>query len=134
MRILAGFSVFHALVLLLGEVVRNSGGSQWWPFWLVDVVAASLILAGGILTLRRGDLRSRLILSTGWGFLVAMNWMSFASHLEENVQSNVPVERITYAAGSGLAISILCMVLSLIILGRGSVEGREFDPVEDAAA
>jgi hypothetical protein len=134
MKILAGFSVFHAVVLFLGELARNAGGAQWWPFWLVDVVAASLLLVGGVLTLMRGDLRSRLILSTGWGFLVAMNWMSFASHLEESLRLNAPIERMTYAAGSGLVISILCLVLSLIVLGRASVEGRALVAGKDTAA
>ena len=134
MRILAGFSVFHGLLLLVAEVARNAGGAQWWPFWLVDLVAAGLILAGGSLILMRGDLRSRLLLSTGWGFAGAMNWMSFASHLDENLRANGQIEPITYAAGFGLVVSVLCMFLSLTLLARGSSHERGVDRIEEAAA
>jgi hypothetical protein len=36
------FGVF----LAIAETARNWGNWQWWPFWLVDYVAATLLVAG----------------------------------------------------------------------------------------
>lgn len=62
-KISAWLAMAFGLSLAVLEAVRNWGNWQWWPFWMVDYVAAGLLVAGGVLTLRRGVDRW---LTSGW--------------------------------------------------------------------
>jgi len=42
-------AIAFGLFLAVAEAVRNWGDWQWWPFWLVDYIAATLLVAGGVL-------------------------------------------------------------------------------------
>jgi len=109
-------SLLHAVVVSIAEIARNQGGWQWWPFWTIDFVAAALLFAGGLALARRRTLPGALVLTAGWGFSTAMNWMSFASQLEANLRDDASVEPIAYAAGYGVFRSAICLVLSVILL------------------
>ena len=73
-RISAYLALAFGVFLFIGEVVRNWGDWQWWPFWVVDYIAASLLIFGGQRALKTGTVRW---LTGGWGFTAAMFWMSF---------------------------------------------------------
>jgi hypothetical protein len=116
-RISAVLAIVFGLALAVLEVVRNRGALEWWPFWLVDYVAASLLLVGGFLALRRGVERW---LTGGWGFACAMFWMSFFGHYEGVMKAGAAVsareERLTLIIGLMFGLTILGLVLGL--LGR----------------
>jgi hypothetical protein len=78
-RISAWLAIVFGLALAVLEAVRNWGDWQWWPFWVVDYVAALLLVIGGALAIRRGEIHW---LTAGWGFACAMFWMSFFGHYE----------------------------------------------------
>jgi len=117
-KALGAFSVFHGVVLAIGEIARNWGHWQWWPLWTIDFVAAGLIFVGGWMTWRTDAPKSHLILVAGWSFATAMTWMSFASHLDDAARAGVRPDGITWAASVGLAVSSICMISSLCLLGR----------------
>lgn len=75
-RISAFLAVFTGAALALAETWLNWGDWQPWPFFVVDYLAAAMLLLGGARTLRKqkGGLR---LLSGGWGFTAGMAWMAF---------------------------------------------------------
>jgi hypothetical protein len=105
------FGVF----LAIAETLRNWGDWQWWPFWLVDYVAAGLLVAGGISTLRRTRRGPRL-LAGAWGFTTAMFYMSFWSHVADSDQpadGNLEQTPLTLIIGILLGIALVGFALSL---------------------
>lgn len=113
LKISAWTAVLFGSALAVLEAVRNWGDWQWWPFWVVDYVAAGLLVAGGVVVLRG---RSRHWLTAGWGFACAMFWMSYFGHLEGLLQGGVEARErmLTQIIGAMFAITIAGLVLSLI--------------------
>lgn len=106
----AAFAAF----LAIAETVRNWGDWQWWPFWLVDYVAAILLVSGAVLTLRGAPLGPR-VLAGAWGFTSAMFYMSFWSHvarLGQPADGNV-AGPLTVIVGIMGAVALTGFVLSL---------------------
>ena len=111
-----GFGAF----LAVAELVRNWGNWQWWPFWLVDFIAAGLLVTGGSLALR-GRARGAQVLAGAWGFTSAMFYMSFWSHVEhfhEAAEGNVPQGPLTAIIGVMWLITLLGFALSLLAARR----------------
>ncbi len=106
----AAFGAF----LAVAETVRNRGSWQWWPFWVVDYVAAILLVSGAALTLR-GASRGPRVLAGAWGFTSAMFYMSFWSHvarLGQPADGNV-AGPLTVIVGIMGAVALTGFVLSL---------------------
>lgn len=105
---------FGALGAVL-EAVRNWGDWQWWPFWVVDYVAAALLVAGGVAVVRG---RSERVLAAGWGFACAMFWMSFFGHygdmLETGGQVSAREQRLTVIIGVMFGVTVLGLVAALL--------------------
>jgi peptidoglycan/LPS O-acetylase OafA/YrhL len=101
--------------LTVAEIARNHGNWQWWPFWLVDFVAAGLLIAGAWLALRKRPSGSA-VLCGAWGFTTCMFYMSFWSHVEhidETAEGNFAQGPLTVAIGILWGISIVGFVLAL---------------------
>jgi hypothetical protein len=118
-RISAWLALAFAFFLAIAEIVRNRGDWGFWPFWVVDYLAVSLLAAGAWRTLRGGA--ASLWLSGGWGFTCAMFWMSFFSHVAElradaNAPDHGPIDhgRLTITIGVLFAITILGFALALV--------------------
>ncbi len=77
-RLSAYLAILFGLTLAIGELARNWGDWQWWPFWLVDYIAAALLIFGAIRFILKHE---RHWLTGGWGFTSAMFYMSFFSHV-----------------------------------------------------
>lgn len=116
-RISACLAIAFGIFLFIGEVARNWGDWQWWPFWLVDFIAASLLIYGGVSALKAWSLRW---LSGGWGFTAAMFWMSFFNHVDnlrtQRFEHNGPIDesRLTTIIGVMLVVALIGFVLALI--------------------
>lgn len=112
--------VFGSMGAVL-EVVRNWGDWQWWPFWVVDYVAAVLLVSGGLAVVRR---RSERFLAAGWGFGCAMFWMSFFGHygdiLKAGAQVSAREHRLTVAIGFMFGLTVVGLATAL--LGRRSAQ------------
>ena len=112
-RVAAWLGIAFGSVAALLEFARNWGHWQWWPFWLVDFVAAALLVSGGVLALR---LNRAGLLTAGWGFTCAMFWMSFFSHVESlrTAAAADPREaRLTTIIGGMFLVTVLGLVFSL---------------------
>lgn len=113
-RISAWLAVVFGLALAVLEVVRNWGDWQWWPFWVVDYVAAILLVIGGVVALRGGPAHW---LTAGWGFACAMFWMSFFGHYDNVLKLGAAVGerelRLTQIIGLMFGLTVLGLVTAL---------------------
>lgn len=116
-RISAYLALAFGIFLFAGELVRNWGDWQWWPFWVVDYIAAALLIFGGQRALTTGTVRW---LSGGWGFTAAMFWMSFFSHVQNlrvpNRDHTGPIAEssLTLIIGVMLAIALIGFLMALL--------------------
>ncbi len=92
-------ALLYAGSLAAFETYINWGQWQWWPWWLVDYVSASLLAVGGGLSLRKASW-GPLLLACGWGFALAMMWMSLAA----NIEAGTDPDREARVAGLYLAL------------------------------
>ncbi len=109
---LTGYRTF----LALAESARNWGNWQWWPFWLVDFIAAALLIAGAALVLRGGR-GGNAVLCVAWGFTTAMFYSSSWSHIEhlaEPADGNLSQEPLTIIIGIMWLITIVGFALATI--------------------
>ena len=113
-RAARGLAIVFAVFLAVAEVYRNRNGWQWWPFWTVDYLACTLLLAGSLGW--RRPLLPNAWLTAGWGFTVAMFWGSFFGHLA-SVRAGGEGEpgeaRLTVVIGALFGIAVIGFVLSL---------------------
>lgn len=105
-----GFGVF----LAVAETVRNWGAWQWWPFWLVDYLAAALLVVSALAVLRQ-HVYGNALLCGAWGFTSAMFYMSFWSHIERTApaEGNLAQGPLTVAIGALWLISLLGFGLAM---------------------
>ena len=115
-RASAFLAMAFGVVLALAEIARNWGNWQWWPFWLVDFIAAALLLGGAALVLRKNSCGTT-VLCGAWGFTTAMFYMSFWSHIEhynEAADGNLAQNPLTAIIGAMWVVTIIGFVLALL--------------------
>ena len=105
----ASLAIIYGLGLASFETYVNWGQWQWWPFWLVDYVAAALLIFGGLATLKSHIYGSKL-LCAGWGFALGMMWMSLAG----NISDGADPDRASRVAGLYVSLIVVSMAISLI--------------------
>lgn len=116
-RLALAFGIF----LAVAETARNWGDWQWWPFWLVDYIAALLLVAGARLA-SRGARVGPALLAGAWGFTTAMFYMSFWSHVEHfdrAADGNLDQTPLTLVIGAMWLLTLLGFALSLLSAGDG---------------
>ncbi|MEM1381598.1 MAG: hypothetical protein AAGH41_13340 [Pseudomonadota bacterium] len=107
-RVSARTAVVFAVLLAIGEAVRNWGDWQWWPWWVVDYVCAVLLLIGATLWFRSGD---SALLAGGWAFTAGTFYMSAFSHIESIRQGAGD----TYGPGGSLSETTLTAIIFLML-------------------
>ena len=115
-RAAAILALVFGVFLALAETTRNWGNWQWWPYWLVDFIAAALLIAGAVIVLRKGR-GGKAILCGAWGFTTAMFYSSFWSHFEhasEAADGNLAQGPLTIIIGIMWVITIVGFVLAII--------------------
>lgn len=95
---IAGISL-AVIKLLLAE-------DLWWPFAIVEYLAAVLLLVGGVMAWRSGRVA---VLCAGWGFTGGITWSTLFHHLQDH-GSPGPVE---YGLGFLLATVAIGIALSV---------------------
>jgi hypothetical protein len=75
----------------------------WWPFLVVEYVAAAALAFGAIAVLRGGQGRT---LTAGWAFTLGITWSTFFHHLAERpgLEQRTPVD-------FGLGLLLLTAIL-----------------------
>lgn len=124
-KILAVWAIISGALLFAGETLRNWGDWQWWPFWLVDFIAATLFIIGGYYALLPRHKRKLSLVTGAYGFSSAMTYMSFFGHLNSASQSTngpIPVDTLTIIIGSMFVTYTILFVAWLIISTRSLSE------------
>ncbi len=115
-RAAAILAIVFGVFLAVAEIARNLGNWQWWPFWLVDFIAAALLLGGAVLVLRKRP-GGIAVLCGAWGFTTAMFYMSFWSHIEhysEAADGNLAQSPLTIIIGIMWVVTIVGFGLALL--------------------
>jgi hypothetical protein len=118
---LARWSIGWAVFLAVGEVVRNWGDWQWWPFWMVDFIASALLICGGWFALRPGNAVRLGPLLGGLGFSTAMGYSSFFGHLatlDQPVSGTIPHGPLTVIIGVLFALAAGSFAAALVLAVR----------------
>lgn len=108
-RGLAQVSIAFAVLLAVGEAVRNWGDWQWWPFWLIDYIAAGLLFVGGRWALKTVPARRLSPLVGALGFCASLGYMSFFGHLSDldrGIGTNGPISHIALTAIIGVLFAL----------------------------
>jgi peptidoglycan/LPS O-acetylase OafA/YrhL len=123
LRAAAHLALVFGAFLALAELARNWGNWQWWPFWLVDFIAAGLLVAGASRTLRERP-GGGALLAGAWGFTTAMFYMSFWSHIEhidEAAEGNLAQGPLTSIIGVLWIVTLVGFGLTLAAVRRRDV-------------
>ena len=117
-RISALLALIAGAGLAIAETWLNWGDWQPWPFFVVDYLAAAMLLLGGLRTLRKqkGGLR---LLAGGWGFTAGMAWMAFFLTSAQNgagsdFTDTVPVSGLLVMMGALLLASLAGLALAVL--------------------
>ena len=124
LRASAIWAILTGVTLAVMEVRANWGDWQWWPFWLVDFVAAGLLVVGGLATLRLAA-AGKPWLVAGWAFTFGMAWMSLAG----NASIGPDPERDARLGGAylwlvGLLVAAALAGMLLALLGRAPAQSK----------
>ncbi len=125
-RASAVLALVFGVFLALAETTRNWGNWQWWPFWLVDFIAAALLIVGSTLVLR-GRPYGTPVLCGAWGFTTAMFYMSFWSHVghfNQAADGNLSQSPLTVIIGIMWVITIVGFGLALFSAHRPAAADR----------
>ncbi|HYE47051.1 MAG TPA: hypothetical protein VEA44_14915 [Caulobacter sp.] len=100
---------------IVQAVARQHTAETWWPFWVDDMVIATLLGIAGWLVLRETTSTRARLLSAAWGGMVMVLWSSTFRHL-----SSLPLEYdaphltvMTAGMATLFAVSVLGLALSL---------------------
>jgi hypothetical protein len=117
LRILA---VVHALSLMIGEAYRTWGANRPAAFWLDDMLAGALLIAGAVAVGKPTPAR-RALFTGGWGVCVGMLYGSFFGKVfapqRENA-GNFDLGVLTALIGLALATAVFGFVASLVVVPK----------------
>ena len=96
LAVITGLSL-AVIKLLLAE-------NLWWPFAIVEYLAAALLFVGAVMAWRSGRVA---VLCSGWGFTGGITWSTLVHHLQDR-GSPGPVEY-------GLSLLLVTVVIGIAV-------------------
>ena len=124
-RRLAIFSIVAAIIHFVGETWVHFAFGQFLPMLIVDYIAISLLLFGGIRSLQTGNAAG--LLCGAWGFTFCLNYRALFWRVEVLLKGGgTPVlETMTQVLAVLLVISMVAFFISLALCnpqGRRAVQ------------
>jgi len=123
LRLLA---VVHALSLMIGEAYRTWGADRPVPFWMDDMLAGALLIAGAVAVGTPTPAR-RALFTGGWGVCVGMLYGSFFGKVfapENENAGNFDLGVLTWLIGLAFATAVFGFVASLMTTPKAPDETR----------
>lgn len=112
-KLSAWLAIGVGAAIAVAQVARNFDNLENWPMWAIDLVAAAILVAAGVLALRRQATR---LLTVGWSFSLGLYLSALVAHL----RTLGLVEGPRHDATLQLVVIVLGLVaLSLAGLGMG---------------
>jgi hypothetical protein len=122
MRLSAWLSIAAGAVLGVAQAVRNLDNWANWPTWMLDEAAAAMMIAGGVLALRRGGSRG---LTASWGVAAGLYGSALVSHLLalsdiHNPERRAAQGQLTMIIGALLVVAVVGLAMSLAEKPKGA--------------
>lgn len=76
-KLSAWLAIAVGVVLGAAQIARNYDNWASWPTWMIDEVAAVVLVLAGLLALRK---RTTRLLPVGWSFALGLYTSSFVGH------------------------------------------------------
>ncbi|MDQ0464087.1 hypothetical protein QO010_001858 [Caulobacter ginsengisoli] len=113
--------------LVVAQVVaRNWGAWEPWAYWVDDMVAAALLIAGGAFAMAADTTTNSRALTGAWGFTLATLWVSMIRMMETTaIEAPTPIWLITLT---------LILFLGSIAGGVGSLPSKRVAAISKPAA
>jgi hypothetical protein len=114
-RRLALFSIVAAIVHFVGETWVHFAFGQFLPMLIVDYIAISLLVFGGVRSLQTGNAAG--LLCGAWGFTFCLNYRALFWRVERLLEGGgTPVlETMTQVLAVLLVISMAAFLISLAL-------------------
>jgi hypothetical protein len=114
-RSLAVFSIVSAIIHFVGETWVHIKFGQFLPMLIVDYIAISLLLFGGVRSLQTGA--GAGLLCGAWGFTFCLNYRALFWRVEVLLKGGgTPVlETMTQVLAVLLVISLVAFLISLAL-------------------
>jgi hypothetical protein len=114
-RRLAVFSIVAAVIHFVGETWVHFAFGQFLPMLIVDYIAISLLLFGGIRSLQTGAAAG--LLCGAWGFTFCLNYRALFWRVEVLTKGGgTPVlETMTQVLAGLLVISMVAFAITLVL-------------------
>ena len=116
-KLSAWLAIAVGVVLAAAQLLRNYDNWQNWPTWMIDELAAVVLVAAGLLALRR---RTTRLLPVGWAFacgLYAAGVVSRWNALGPATAEAYGAEQRLMAAVAGL-VGVSLVGLALVLFSR----------------
>jgi hypothetical protein len=113
---LRGLAIVHALSLMIGEAYRSWGVDRPVAFWMDDMLAGALLIAGAIAVGKPTPAR-RALFTGGWGVCAGMLYGSFFGKVFDPGAANAgnfDLGLLTALIGLAFATAVIGFVASLL--------------------
>jgi hypothetical protein len=77
-RLSSWLAIAVGAILAVAQVARNLDNAERWMSWSIDVAAGLIMIAAGLLALRKQTTR---LLPVGWSFALGLYAAAFLTHL-----------------------------------------------------
>lgn len=114
LKLSAWLAIAVGLLLAAGQVARNYDNMENVQTWAVDVFAGLVMVASGLLALRKQTTR---LLPVGWSFACGLYVTAFITHLtimqEASGDWYIAEQRLVFIIGGLLTVSLAGLALVL---------------------
>ena len=118
-KLSAWLSIVVGVLLAAAQLLRNWDNWANWPSWMVDEFAAVVMIAAGLLALRK---RTTRLLPVGWSFACGLYISALIGHLNTMANSegelHMAAQKLVIIVGGLLGLSFAGLVM--VIFGRRS--------------
>ncbi len=125
---LAWFSIVSAVFHFVFETLYHLRFGQFLPMLIVDYIAVSLLLYGGVLSLRVRPESAAGLLCGAWGFTFCLAYRTFFWRLEDLLkglgQRGEEPDALVWVLGALLAISVAAFLFSFRLAHPGKAAIR----------
>jgi hypothetical protein len=77
-RLSSWLAIAMGALLAIAQLARNFNNPEHWMTWTIDVAAGLIMIAAGLLALRK---RTTRLLPVGWAFALGLYAAAFLTHL-----------------------------------------------------
>jgi len=118
-RLSAWFAIAVGIAIAVAQIYRNYNNWENWTTWMIDEFAAAVLIAAGLLALRKQTTR---LLPVGWSFACGLYAAGSISHWNALKVTSGETYASEYQLAIFLAVieAIALVGLALVLFGKRS--------------